>query len=423
LITLTEENGYQNRERIEIMSRLSSIVFTLFISLGIGGHCLAQQSSPISAEELNQLIQRIESLEQTVQELQTQLQSQGSSEEGSSEAPIPQAAQAAVPSPAQDTPKSDPGIRISGLAFGDFFWTAANHNESLKDNNGFWFRRIYLTFDKAMTEQLDMRVRFEMNSAGNFTSNQKLEPFAKDAWVRWKFTDQHQAYLGLSPTPTMNVVDSIWGYRFLEKSLLDLQRIGATRDLGVAFRGSLGSERKVRYHFMVGNGSSTRGEVDRGKGTLASLGFYPSDSLVLEFYGDYNQLPEQADRNTYYAFLAYKKDWGRLAIQYAHQERKGVSKVNLDLMSFFGIVNLSPKLALVGRYDRMFDPNPEGSRIAYIPFDPTAKFHFFLTGIDWKVTEEFSLIPNVEVVRYDKREDGTRPATDVIPRVTFYYNF
>ena len=404
------------------MNRLSSIVLTLLISLGIGGHGLAQQTTPISAEEIRQLVQRIESLEQTVQELQTQLQSQSLSEEGSSVAPIPQAAQAVVRSPAQDTPKSDPGIKISGLGFGDFFWIAANHNENLKDDNGFWFRRLYLTFDKAMTDRLDMRLRFEMNSAGDFTSDQQLEPFAKDAWVRWKFTDQHQVHLGLSPTPNMNVVDAFWGYRFLEKSLLDLQRIGATRDLGVAFRGSLGSGQKVRYHFMLGNGSSTRGETDRGKGTQASLGYYPNDSLILEFFSDYDQRPE-ADRNTYSAFLAYKRDWGRLAIQYAHQERKGLSPVDLDLMSFFGIVNVSSKVALIGRYDRMFDPNPEGANIPYIPFDPTAKFHFFLTGIDWKVTEEFSLLPNIEVVRYDKREDGSRPATDVIPRVTFFYRF
>ncbi len=404
------------------MNRLSSIIFTLLISLGMGLGGLAQQG-PVSQDVLEQLVRRIESLEQTVQELRAQLQSRTASEEGSSVAPILQTAQAVIPSPAQDTPRNDRAIKISALAFGDFYWIAANHDETLKDRNGFWFRRLYLTFDKAMTEQLDMRLRFEMNSAGNFTSDNKLEPFAKDAYLRWKFTDQHQTYLGLSPTPTMNVVDEIWSYRFLEKSVLDLHRIGATRDLGLAFRGSLGSAQKVRYHFMVGNGSSTRGETNRGKGTLASLGFYPNDSLILEFYGDYDQRPQQADRNTYYAFLAYKRDWGRLALQYAHQKRKGDSKVDLDLLSFFGFVNVPSKVTLIGRYDRMFDPNPEGADIPYIPFDPTAKFHFFLTGIDWKVTEEFRLLPNIEVVRYDEREDGTRPATDVIPRMTFFYRF
>ena len=405
------------------MNRLSSSVLTLLITLGIGLDGLAQQDSPVSSDVLEQLVRRIESLERTVQELRAQVQSQSASEGGASVAPIPQAAQAVVLSPAQDTPKSDPGIKISGYVFGDYYWAAASHDESLKDRNGFWFRRIYLTFDKAMTERLDMRLRFEMHSAGDFTSDQRLEPFAKDVYLRWKFTDQHQTYLGLSSTPTWRVVEDFWSYRSLEKTVLDLQRMGASRDMGVAFKGSLGSEQKVRYHFMVGNGSSTRGETDRGKGTLASLGFYPNDSLVLEFYGDYDQRPLQADRNTYHVFLGYKRDWGRLGIEYGHQKRKGDSKVDLDVLSFFGFVNVSPKVTLIGRYDRIFDPNPEGADIPYLPIDPTAKFHFFLTGIDWKVSEEFSLIPNIEVVRYDRRADGTRPATDVMPRVTFFYRF
>ena len=405
------------------MNRLSSTILTLLISWGMGMNGLAQQDSPISAEEFKQLVRRIESLEETVQELRAQLQSQGAPQESPSNAQMSDAAQAMVPSPAQDTPKNDRAIKISGYAFGDFYWASASHDENLKDRNGFWFRRIYLTFDKAMAEQLDMRLRFEMNSAGDFTSDNRLEPFAKDVYLRWKFTDQHQTYLGLSSTPTWNVVEDFWSYRSVEKTVLDLQRMGASKDLGLAFKGSLGSEQKLRYHFMVGNGSSTRGETDRGKGTLASLGFYPNDSLILEFYSDYDQRPLQADRNTYHAFLGYKRDWGRLGIQYGHQKRKGDSKVNLDVLSFFGFVNVSPRVTLIGRYDRMFDPNPEGPGIPYLPFDPTAKFHFFLTGIDWKVTEEFSLIPNLEVVRYDKREDGSRPATDVMPRMTFFYRF
>ena len=405
------------------MNRLLSTILTLLISLGMGMNGLAQQDSPISAEELEQLVRRIESLEQTVQELRVQVQFQSASPESPSNAQRSDAAQAMVSSPAQDTPKNDRAIKISGYVFGDFYWAAASHDESLKDRNGFWFRRIYLTFDKAMTEQLDMRLRLQMNSAGDFRSDTRLNPFAKDVYLRWKVTDQHQAYLGLSATPTWNVVQDFWSYRSLEKTVLDLQRMGAPRDLGVAFRGSLGSEQKVRYHLMFGNGSSTRGETNRGKGTSASLGFYPNDSFILEFYSDYDQRPLQADRNTYQAFLGYKRDWGRLGIQYAHQKRKGDSKVDLDVLSFFGFVNVSPRTTLIGRYDRMFDPNPEGPRIAYTPFDPTAKFHFFLAGIDWKVTQEFSLIPNLEVVRYDEREDGSRPATDVMPRVTFLYRF
>ena len=184
------------------MNRFSSTILTLVISLEMGLGGLAQQGNPVSPDVLNQLIRRIESLEQTVQELQAQLEFQSAPPESRSNAQGTDAAQAMVPSPAQDTPKNDRAIKISGLAFGDFYWAAASHDESLKDRNGFWFRRIYLTFDKAMAEQLDMRLRFEMNSAGDFGSDARLEPFAKDVYLRLKLTDQHQTYLGLYATPT-----------------------------------------------------------------------------------------------------------------------------------------------------------------------------------------------------------------------------
>ena len=105
------------------MNKLSSIVLTLSIFLGIGGHGLAQQNSPISAEELSQLVRRIEILEQTVQELQAQLAipkfplRSGYLQPRYPRQPRP----SFLPRP-QDIPKNDRAIKISGLAFGDFYW-------------------------------------------------------------------------------------------------------------------------------------------------------------------------------------------------------------------------------------------------------------------------------------------------------------
>jgi anaerobic selenocysteine-containing dehydrogenase len=185
-----------------------------------------QEQGPESSDYAQQLEQRIQILEQIVKELQRQRPSDTSSTESISKAEAVQAEQVGSP-PLVQEPVVDRALKISGLVFGDLYWNAAGHDESLKDRNGFWFRRIYLGFDKAMTEQLEMRVRFEMNSAGDFRSNAKLEPFAKDVYLRWKFADQHQTYLGLSSTPTWNVVEGFWSYRSLEKTALDLQRMGA----------------------------------------------------------------------------------------------------------------------------------------------------------------------------------------------------
>lgn len=412
-----------DKERTKTMNRMAIKICTLLISLGIGGKGLAQQDSLASSDQLNQLVRRIEILEQTVQELREQVQSQNTAEEGPSETSVAAVAQPLVQPQSQDTPASDPGVRISGYLFGDYYWMAAHHDPSLEDRNGFWIRRTYLTLDKPLSPGFDMRLRLEMNSAGDFTSKSKLNPFIKDAYLRWKFTGNHQAYLGMSPSATTNAVDRIWGYRSVEKSALDLQKWGSTRDLGVALRGNFDSDRKVRYHFMLGNGSGTGSETDAGKKVQLALSFHPTDTVTAEFYTDYEDRPLEAYRRTFQGFLAFQHDWGRLGLQYAHQTRNGTPDLELDVFSVWGVWKFAPKASLFARYDRAFDPNPDGAGIAYLPFDPTAKSNFFLGGIDLEVSDDFNLMPNVEVIRYHKREDGTRPATDFVPRVTFFYNF
>ena len=71
--------------------------------------------------------------------------------------------------------------RISGYMFGDLYWVAANHDASLEGNNGFWFRRIYITYDRGLAEGFSTRLRMEMSSPGDFTTSGKIEPFVKDA--------------------------------------------------------------------------------------------------------------------------------------------------------------------------------------------------------------------------------------------------
>ena len=380
------------------------------------------REEPEPTEYVQDLERRIQILEQTVKLLQEQLQTNTSGREDASGSEPSQAAGAPVQLLAQDS-SADPPVDISGYAFGDYYWMAANHDSDLEDRNGFRFRRIYLTFDKSLSDAFDARLRLEMRSPGDFTSTTRLDPFVKNAYLRWKLSNRHQAHIGLSPTPTLNVVDEFWGYRWVEKSLLDLQKMATSADMGLALRGSLDSGEQLRYHFMVSNGSGTRGESDQGKKVLLSLGLYPSDSVILELYSDYESRPLNTNRRTFQSFLAYQAQWGRLGFQYVHQTRSGTPDLQLDALSLFGVAKLSPATSLFWRYDRMFDPNPDGAGISYIPFHPGAKSNFFLTGIDLKVHERFSLLPNVEVVRYDKLQDGTRPKSDLIPRVTFFYRF
>ncbi len=330
----------------------------------------------------------------------------------------------AGPAVAQEIPDWVNGMKISGLAFGDYYDVASNHDEALEGENGFWYRRIYLTFDFEVDEDVDFRVRFENSSPGDFSSSSKIEPSVKDAYVRWKPADQ-SIYMGLSSTPTFGTYEKEWGYRAVEKSPLDLQKMGSSRDFGVAAKGPLDGEGKVYYHAMVGNGASTKAETNPGKAVYLALGVKPANGFTVEVYGDFNELPGDTDTYTLQAMGAWHGEGGRIGVLYARRwmETGPSTKIDLDIVSVYGVLSVSENVNLLGRFDHMFDPNPKAGGISYLPMSPDAKSNFVLAGVDFAVSDHFSIIPNVEAVFYDAVGAAEAPDTDIMPRLTFSLTF
>ncbi|MFQ5720461.1 MAG: hypothetical protein ACE5IK_13015 [Acidobacteriota bacterium] len=335
------------------------------------------------------------------------------------------AAGAGTPARAGETlPDWVENTTISGLVFGDAYGVLSHHDGAVDGENGFWFRRVYLTFDTKLEDDFDLRLRFEGNSPGDFTRDGKIDPFVKDLYLKWK-RENLDLYLGLSPTPTFSALETFWGYRSVEKTPLDLQRLGSSRDTGVAVKGRFGTGDRFGYHLMVGNGSGTRGETDDGKKVMAALSFRPAESWSIEAYADTENRPGHANRTTYQASIGQRHDRYRWGALYARQNREtGPGEdLGLDLVSVFGVVKLKDRLTLLGRIDRMFDPNPEGDKIPYIPFDPSARSTFVLVGLDFAVRPSVSFIPNIETVFYDTPGSSPDPDTDVIARFTFFAHF
>ena len=316
------------------------------------------------------------------------------------------------------------GTRISGLAFGDAYWMATNHDQTFQGENGFWLRRAYLTLDHDFRDDIALRLRFEVNSPGDFSTPGKLEPFVKDLYARFTASRQ-QFYLGISSAPIWGVVEKVWGYRSVEKTPLDLFKFGSSRDFGVAAKGRFDPKGIVRYHLQLGNGAGTKAETNQGKKAALALGFYPVDGVVLEIYGDYEDRDGQTDRATVQGFAAFQTERGRLGVQFARQYRElqDAGSVNLDIASVFGVLRLHERVALLARYDRTFDPLADAGDVAYLPMDGRSKCNLAIFGVDLMVAPRVHLIPNVETVFYDALEGGERPGADVMVRTTLYVTF
>jgi hypothetical protein len=221
------------------------------------------------------------------------------------------------------------------------------------------------------------------------------------------------------------LVEDVWGYRFIEKVPAELQRLGSSRDMGIAALGTFGSS-KLGYHAMVGNGNAQVGETDAEKKAFGALRFRPTDTFAVEAYGDYEDRVDSGDRTTYHGFVGYKAKKMRAGVQYIYQMRKETGPdIELEILSAFLARAVSDKTWLYARVDRNFDANPEGDRVAYIPFDTTAPNYFVLAGIDWWVRETIGFSPNVEMVFYDEPVTAGLPTpdTDIIPRFTFHFTF
>ncbi len=312
---------------------------------------------------------------------------------------------------------------IKGLMFSDYFYAVNHHDKTIQGNHGFWFRRIYLTYNNDLSEKIKMRLRLEMKSAGDFISKSKLTPIVKDAYLSYSMR-RHNFKFGIIPTPTeMNIVD-YWGYRAVEKTPFDLHKFSPTRDFGFSLSGTLDQKEKISYLIMYGNGASVGSETNRGKKLYGQIGFKPNPNLYIEAYGDYEKQDNNKTYHLYQIFMGYKSSWGRVAIQFARRFLKqGPISEDWPLLSIFGVIKVLESVEFLTRYDRMFSPNPSGAKISYIPFSNDSSSHFVIGGLSWEAEKNIWFIPNVKYVFYEQPESGVKPSDDLYLNITVFFKF
>jgi hypothetical protein len=313
---------------------------------------------------------------------------------------------------------------FSGLVFGDYYWIANHHQSDLENQNGFWFRRVYLTYDHTFSDAFSSRLRLEMNSAGDFESDPEMVPDVKDAYLKWQ-NDRHQIIAGIAGVPALGRVEDVWGYRSVEKSPLDLYSYTSSRDFGLSFKGKIDKADKLNYHFFIGNGNSNKPEVDKGKKLMFSLAYNITEHLVVEGYADWNDAPN-ADTYTAQLFAAYRSEKFNLGALGAFQDNgplNQISEADIDLVSLFTNVTFNEKFKAYLRTDHHFESYAGGSDNSYLPFAEGVDFTFIVGGLDILLEEQIHLMPNIESIFYGENTAGITPSTDIIPRLTLFYEF
>ena len=320
-----------------------------------------------------------------------------------------------LPAFAAGAQQEGPSFSIGGLAFGDLYVVPSHHTTDGDESAGAVLRRGYLTGDIDINERWFARIRLEANQTGEFETYDFSVDF-KDLYLGWN-VGRHRLIFGLSPTPTFDLIESIWGLRYLMRTPMDLQGVGS-RDTGVSASGPLNDDGSLRYRTMVGAGLEFGNETGDGRKWMGAINWSPSDAWTVDLYADYERLEGETDRSTLQGFVGYRTDDVRWGAQYSHQDRQ--EDPPLHLASAFLRVEAGDETTLILRVDRVLEPSPEGDNISYIPFDPTAPATLVVGGSEFRAHPVFTVTPNVVVIAYDRNDEGHRPTTDLLLRLSFF---
>ncbi|MCE2395514.1 hypothetical protein J4G02_13095 [Candidatus Poribacteria bacterium] len=316
--------------------------------------------------------------------------------------------------------------KISGYFFGDYYYVLKSHNAELEERNGFQYRRVYFDYDRDLSDAFSTRFRFEMNGAAFPTERKKIEPFLKNAYLRWKKPEwRTNIYLGLSSNPTWKNVERVWGYRSVAKTVLHMHKMGNGSDFGIALQGDVDKSKRINYHLIFANGTSTSAEIDGNKKIAFSLAARPVTGVIVEGYADFENAVDRSRWYTLQGLLGYQSDQFRVGVQLANQTREPEGKDNLNILasSVFGAAQLlEKKLWAFARFDRLFDPSPAPNN-GYVHFDGTAAPNMIIAGLDWTPFEAFHIMPNLVFVFYDEPDNGAKPDATIMPRLTGFFRF
>jgi len=297
----------------------------------------------------------------------------------------------------------------------------------------FQLRRIYFTYDYDLAEQFTTRFRLEIDQAAN-ASNGKIGSFVKDAYLKWKnIFAGSDLIVGIQPTPSYDVSEAAWGYRSLEKTIMDLRGIVPSRDQGVSLKGKLVGNGSVNYWLMFANNSANSPETDKYKRYYGHVQVKPLAGLQATLNIDYRAAADIRNRYsnssvsnnilTSSLFVSYGEagkyslaaEGFMISTANGYDNGSSLASKSGTGISVFGNVNLSSELVLVGRFD-IFDPNTDGNVVSDVR-------NYIIGGLDWKVAKNVSIIPNILYETYEAPKTGSAPDASLTGRITFYYTF
>lgn len=307
--------------------------------------------------------------------------------------------------------------RVSGQVFADALAALSGYSAPA-DSSAFRFRRMQVTATAPLDTTFSVLVQLEVDD-GEQTSQGKSAAFMKQAWLRWgRVHGLGDLTLGLSPTPTWDLSEAYWGYRSIEKTVMDLAGLGFATDIGVSLRQAAGPTHPVGWFVMLSNDNGQRPENNGTKRLALSVPWRIGD-FVVEGLADATPAPGPLDRWTGKVFVGWQHGPSAAGLETYERVNAAAGVNGADVrpagVSLFGHRAFAKTWQMVGRVD-WTDPDVSTHGSGYRQL-------YFIAALDASPRANVHLMPNALIRTYSAKA-GSLPNRDpdVTLRVTLWFD-
>ena len=226
-------------------------------------------------------------------------------------------------------------------------------------------KRFYIGVDHKFSDVFSANLTTDFRYGANGTSKDVLV-YVKKAYVQAKLSPAFAVRVGSADLPWVPFVEGVYGYRFVENTLIDRTKFGTSADWGVHVLGSLANG-KINYAASAINGAGYK-TLSRSSDTIdleGRISVNPTKFLTLAVGGYTGKLGKSADNlpatatphtaSRFNALAAYTDKRVRAGVEYfASKDWNNVTTLisdKADGWSVFGSFAFTPKVAVFGRYD------------------------------------------------------------------------
>jgi len=354
------------------------------------------QAAP-TADDIAALRAQIEALQSQLNSLQAAQQAQAAEVAKVASTPVPVPPKPAAPGWWGSTTISGKAyLNVSNI---DQTSTdlAGNKTNSIQNGTETELKRFYIGIDHKFNDVFSANITtdFRYNSGG--TSNDVLV-YVKKAYLQAKLNPAFTVRIGEADLPWVPFAEGVYGYRYVENTLIDRTKFGTSSDWGVHVLGTFGKG-LVNYQVSAINGAGYKTLV-RNSNTIDLEGrvdVHPIKNIVIAAGGYTGKRDKSNDTipdvhhtaSRFDALAAYTDKRVRAGVEYFTSKNwNNITTGNpapntpddkAHGWSAFGSFAFDPRFNVFGRYDWV---KPTQTTIALT--DGPVKDHYFNVGATFK---------------------------------------